>query len=142
MAYGYEVCWPKPFDTDWVRPHAAFLYGLDHGAGNVLGACLFDQRWLHGQDVGVDAVLADAAVAAGLDAGAVVGAADEPLLHERIQAARAGTRRDFVFGVPTFIYRGALFWGNDRIEWLLRAVLSDLGRPVPDLAAEPLSRVF
>jgi 2-hydroxychromene-2-carboxylate isomerase len=141
-ALGHEVCWPNPFDTDWIRPHAAFLYGLDQGAGPALGARLFDQRWLAGRDLGGDDVLEDAASGVGLEPGAVVAAADDPALQERVRTARAGTRRDFVFGVPSFIYKGALFWGNDRIDWLLRAVLSDLGHGVPDLSADPLARVY
>ena len=27
-----------------------------------------------------------------------------------------------MFGVPLFVYRGEPFWGNDRIEWLVRAI--------------------
>jgi 2-hydroxychromene-2-carboxylate isomerase len=32
-----------------------------------------------------------------------------------------------VFGVPTFVYRGELFWGTDRV-WLLRETLEPLRR--------------
>ena len=32
----------------------------------------------------------------------------------------AGT--DGVFGFPFFLFRGQRFWGNDRIEWLVRAI--------------------
>ena len=28
-AYGLNVCFPNPFDTNWVRPHSAFLYAND-----------------------------------------------------------------------------------------------------------------
>ena len=40
---------------------------------------------------------------------------------------------DTIFGVPFFVYRNQKFWGNDRLEWLLRAIFDDNGRAVPDL---------
>ena len=32
-AYGLTLRWPKPFDTDWIRPHTAFLWAQDQGRG-------------------------------------------------------------------------------------------------------------
>jgi 2-hydroxychromene-2-carboxylate isomerase len=37
-----------------------------------------------------------------------------------LSAARAEGDRDGVFGVPTFIVAGEMFWGNDRMEWIAR----------------------
>src|ERR1700731_2289797 len=34
--------------------------------------------------------------------------------------AAAATERDGVFGVPTFNVAGELFWGNDRVEWMIK----------------------
>ena len=36
-----------------------------------------------------------------------------------LQAAAAEAERDGVFGVPTFNVAGELFWGNDRVEWMI-----------------------
>ena len=36
-----------------------------------------------------------------------------------LRAAAAEAERDGVFGVPTLIVAGELFWGNDRVEWLI-----------------------
>ena len=49
---------------------------------------------------------------------------------------------DGVFGVPYFVYRERAYWGNDRLEWLLRDVAERLGRAVPDLRPDPLARPF
>jgi 2-hydroxychromene-2-carboxylate isomerase len=35
-------------------------------------------------------------------------------------AAAAEAERDGVFGVPTFNVAGELFWGNDRVEWMIK----------------------
>jgi 2-hydroxychromene-2-carboxylate isomerase len=37
-----------------------------------------------------------------------------------LQAAAAEAERDGVFGVPTFNVAGELFWGNDRVEWMIK----------------------
>jgi 2-hydroxychromene-2-carboxylate isomerase len=36
-----------------------------------------------------------------------------------LRAAAAEAERDGVFGVPTFIVAGELFWGNDRVDWVV-----------------------
>lgn len=37
-----------------------------------------------------------------------------------LEAAAEEAERDGVFGVPTFVVAGELFWGNDRVEWLIK----------------------
>jgi 2-hydroxychromene-2-carboxylate isomerase len=37
-----------------------------------------------------------------------------------LRAAAAEAERDGVFGVPTLNVAGELFWGNDRIEWIIK----------------------
>jgi len=37
-----------------------------------------------------------------------------------LQAAAAEAERDGVFGVPMFNVAGELFWGNDRVEWMIK----------------------
>lgn len=37
-----------------------------------------------------------------------------------LAAAASEAERDGVFGVPTFYVAGELFWGNDRVEWVVK----------------------
>lgn len=37
-----------------------------------------------------------------------------------LAAAASEAERDGVFGVPTFNVAGELFWGNDRVEWVVK----------------------
>ena len=37
-----------------------------------------------------------------------------------LRTAAAEAERDGVFGVPTFIVAGELFWGNDRVDWVVK----------------------
>jgi 2-hydroxychromene-2-carboxylate isomerase len=46
--------------------------------------------------------------------------------------ARDAAEHDRVFGVPTFIVDEEPFWGNDRIEWVVKKLdRMDLRRPTP-----------
>ena len=83
-----------------------------------------------------------AAEAVGLDGDEALAVAHDPTWKDAVMAGFAHTRGDGAFGVPLFIYRGERFWGNDRLDWLLRAVARSEGKELPDLAADPLAPVF
>jgi 2-hydroxychromene-2-carboxylate isomerase len=141
-AYGLAVRWPEALDTDWARPHTAFLWARSEGRGQGFAGALFAARFQRGADIGTDEELRAAAAAAGLDADGTVAAADHPDWRERLAAGFARMQEDRVFGVPTFVLDGERFWGNDRLEWVLRRLAERRGDRVPDLAAEPLGRPF
>jgi 2-hydroxychromene-2-carboxylate isomerase len=48
---------------------------------------------------------------------ALYGSSDGP---KDLEHARAEADRDGVFGVPTIIVAGEPFWGNDRIDWVIK----------------------
>jgi 2-hydroxychromene-2-carboxylate isomerase len=139
-AYGLPVRWPASRDTDWMRPHAAWIHAADAGQGDSFALALYGARFSEGRNVGDDEVLRDAARVARLDPAAIIRAAADPVLHERVLAGMMRGLGDGIFGVPFFVYRGERFWGNDRVEWLLRAVATNAGTPVPDLASDVLAR--
>lgn len=138
-AYGFDLRLPDPFDTDWLRPHAAYLYAEDRGRGRDFALAAFSLRFCEGRDIGTDAAIADVARVAALEPHAVLEASDAPAFHERILAGFKLAQQDRLFGVPFFVYRGERFWGNDRVEWLKRAIECDLGKPVPDLTSNLLA---
>jgi 2-hydroxychromene-2-carboxylate isomerase len=136
-AYGLTVRFPESLDTDWARPHAAFLYADSEGCGPAFAVEVFAARFSRGLDVGEDQTLADAALACGLDPTSTLKAAASPETQQRVMAGIArGLTEDGLFGVPTFAYRGETFWGNDRIEWLVRAIQRDAGMAVPNLGSD------
>ena len=54
----------------------------------------------------------------------------------------AGVKEEGVFCVPYFVYKDSAYWGNDRLEWLIREINSDSGIDVTDLASDPFKRPF
>lgn len=117
---------PRHYPTD-PRPAARMVIaGLQAGAKvetlldfsqGVLAAIWADER-----DVLDPQVRVDLAIRHGLDGKALLAAADSPAVfaqwasHER-QAIAAG-----VFGTPTFVFEGERFWGQDRLDFLDRAI--------------------
>ena len=121
---GLTVRFPPPGDPDWSLSHAAFLHAQRVGAGPALMLALFRKRFAEGLDLGRDDVIADAARAAQLDPGATVSAAhSEALRSEAATGWRRAVERDRIFGVPSFVYAGKLYWGQDRMHFLRSAVV-------------------
>ena len=64
------------------------------------------------------------AKSAGLDEDAILAAAhDDALRSEAADGWRLAAERDGLFGVPTFIYAGRMYWGQDRMRFVRDAVL-------------------
>lgn len=83
----------------------------------VMAAC-----WEQGQDAQDFAVLARVARDCGLDGEALVAAAATPEVKADLARATEQAIKDGVFGVPSFVCDGELFWGADRVESLLRRI--------------------
>jgi 2-hydroxychromene-2-carboxylate isomerase len=52
----------------------------------------------------------------GLDGGALVARAQTPEAKERLRRQSEEARARGIFGAPSFVADGELFWGNDRLE--------------------------
>ncbi len=94
---------------------------------------LYENTWVNGAGVETPESVAAAATRAGLDGDALVRAATTPETKERVRAATAEAVVRGVFGVPTVLVDGEVFWGTDGLE-LVEAFLRGED-PVPkDLA--------
>jgi 2-hydroxychromene-2-carboxylate isomerase len=109
----------------YARPaNAGMLYGQKHGVFRAYNDLAFERFWRRELDPenvdAVSALLAEAGAPPGFAAflGGEGGAEHDRL---RSEAEAAG-----VFGVPTFVFDGELFWGGDRIG-LLRERLDEKG---------------
>jgi 2-hydroxychromene-2-carboxylate isomerase len=122
-AYGLALRGPSSLDTDWARPHAAYL-GVERQQPERAEAFLletFRARFSRGEDVALDEVLR---------------AASSPELQGEVAGSFArGQRDDGIFGAPSFVYDGQLFWGHDRMPHLRAAILEARERRVAVTAA-------
>jgi 2-hydroxychromene-2-carboxylate isomerase len=125
---GLTVRFPPLADPDWSLPHAAFLHAQQYGGGRAFMLEMFRKRFAEGLDLGDDAVIGDAARAAHVDPTAVVCAAHSGELRSAVSAGWSrGVERDGIFGVPSFVYAGKLYWGQDRMHFLRGAVMRKSG---------------
>src|SRR5947207_2397578 len=63
----------------------------------------------------------------GLDGAALLAAADTGAVREEYAANTAEAIARGVFGAPSYVHRGELFWGQDRLDFLERALARDPG---------------
>jgi 2-hydroxychromene-2-carboxylate isomerase len=78
--------------------------------------------WAEERDIADPETIRAIVQAAGLDAGALLKAAEDPAIAaEREANTEEGIRRG-VFGAPTWIIRDELFWGQDRLEFVEKAL--------------------
>ena len=66
-------------------------------------------------------------------AAVLLAACDDPAVRERTTASRERHAQLGLVGVPSFVFEERIYWGNERLEWLLRDVCEQSGRPVPSL---------
>jgi 2-hydroxychromene-2-carboxylate isomerase len=76
--------------------------------------------WVEGQDIDDARVLLEVAEAAGLEKAGFVSALTDRRLEAALRSYRQEARSLGVFGVPTFVIDGELFWGNDRYEFVVK----------------------
>jgi 2-hydroxychromene-2-carboxylate isomerase len=95
-------------------------HGTD-AALDVAGDCLRG-IWAEEKDISNEAVLADILGRRGLDAAGLLARAKSAEIAQRYDADTQEAIERGVFGSPSFIYEGELFWGQDRLDFLDRAL--------------------
>lgn len=110
---------PGPF-ADTKRACLGFFFAQEKGRGTAYHDGVYRARWLEGKDIGVAETLAEIAARGGLDRDEFLGALTDPRYESALDRSNKDAQADEVFGFPFFIYEGKRFWGNDRIEWLVR----------------------
>ncbi len=90
--------------------------------------------WVEGRDVADRAVVADVVSRAGHDAAAILARLDDPALKDQLRVRTDRAVALGVFGAPTFVVGDELYWGQDRLEFVERALG---GTPPPAPAPTP-----
>ncbi len=88
---------------------------------------MFEGCWATGQDLADPEVVRAALTAAGLDADAMAAAIRTDDVKQALIAATRQAADRGVFGVPTMIVGDALHFGQDRLDWVERALIGTVG---------------
>lgn len=114
---------PKFFPVPEAPASKLILAALDHGhdVGELTHA-LGRATWQEERDISDPATLADIATACGFDGAALVEASTDAAYEQKLDdEAQAAIARG-VFGYPTYALGDELFWGQDRLDFLERAL--------------------
>lgn len=114
---GLPLKWPAgwPRQTYSVLVLRAALVADDLGCLREFSQAAFHRGLGEGQDLKDPAVVGAIATDVGLDAEAVLLAAQEPQVKQRLRDATNSARERGITGVPTIAMAGELFWGDDRL---------------------------
>jgi 2-hydroxychromene-2-carboxylate isomerase len=120
--------WGVPFDMPRKFPQRTvtaqrllLLAGGDAGANIRLGIALGRAMWAEQRDLEDADTLRGVLADCGLPR-EWVERTQEPLVKQQLVDETAAARAAGVFGVPTWIVDGQLFWGQDRLELVMRAL--------------------
>lgn len=83
-----------------------------------LANAFLEAVWRHDRDISDAETAADIAAAQGFDRDAMRAAFDDPALGARFDAGTLAAMEAGVFGVPSFVVDGALFFGQDRLDFV------------------------
>jgi 2-hydroxychromene-2-carboxylate isomerase len=91
---------------------------VDDGDREALSLRLLDAAWSEGRDITADSVVAEIANGIDLDATALLARAQTDEIKQRLRRQTESAVAAGVFGVPSFVVDGEIFWGNDRLHFL------------------------
>jgi 2-hydroxychromene-2-carboxylate isomerase len=112
--------WDEASPLDNVPASAGWYFAREKGRERGYRNAVFRARASEGRDVSDPQVLADCAAAAGLDRAEFLEALESGRYLEEVPKTLQLCMEHRCFGVPFFVVDGKHFWGNDRIEQLLR----------------------
>ncbi|HEY6418170.1 MAG TPA: DsbA family protein [Candidatus Binataceae bacterium] len=95
------------------------LYADKHEQFREYSARVFERFWKRELEVDDRDAIAGIVAEVGLDRADFESYVDAAARGD-LDACFAAANRDGVFGVPTFIVDGEPFWGEDRIDWVIR----------------------
>jgi 2-hydroxychromene-2-carboxylate isomerase len=118
---------PDNFPSPESRPAklvvAATLEGNDALAlANAFG----DALWVGDAEFSRESVQKAVVAAAGQDYDALANRADSPEVTTLLDSYTAQAIAQQIFGMPSYVFDGELFWGQDRLDFLERAVAEAL----------------
>ena len=115
----HPKCFPVSADLASRVVVAADRAGQD--AGRLLGAVM-RAVWAEERDVSDPATLMALADTIGIEGRHLLLAADTDAVKTAFEAHTEDAIAAQVFGAPTYVYRGEPFWGQDRLDFLERAL--------------------
>ena len=110
---------PPPVETEPTAAGAGSLYAQQQGLLREYIVETMRIEWAEGKNIGEEPVLREVAARIHLDADSLIAASQDPVNLAMLTANAAEAAADGAIGVPTFIIDEEIFWGQDRIDFVL-----------------------
>jgi 2-hydroxychromene-2-carboxylate isomerase len=114
---------PKHFPVDESLAARMTIAHRQHG-GDIaaFSQAMMTAVWAEERDLADRATLLEIARDQGADARTLLEAAQDPVVQREYDANTHAAIEQGVFGVPTFVIDDELFWGQDRLDFVARAL--------------------
>jgi 2-hydroxychromene-2-carboxylate isomerase len=120
-ALGLAFRLPQPFPQSTLLAARVALVGLAEGWGEDFSRAVYCTQFADGRQISDPVVIADIVSSLGRDAPAALVRAQADDIKARLRATTEEAQQLEIFGAPSFIVGGELYWGNDRLEPALDA---------------------
>jgi 2-hydroxychromene-2-carboxylate isomerase len=110
------IRWPDPWPTSDLLVARAMAYAQTREMLKPFALSAMRLTFREGRNIGeLDSVL-EAGSRVGIDPAELQGALDDPAVKDTLREETDAALAQGVFGVPTVIVDGELFWGDDRLQ--------------------------
>jgi 2-hydroxychromene-2-carboxylate isomerase len=114
---------PTHHDHSYVRANCMLIAAQEHGLDvDRLAHRILEAHWADNADHDDPATLVALASEVGIDGAALLAAADTAKIRKRHEANTQQAIARSVFGSPTYFVEGDMFYGQDRLELVERAL--------------------
>ncbi|MCP9486452.1 MAG: DsbA family protein [Gaiellaceae bacterium MAG52_C11] len=107
------IHWPEPWPGNSLRAMRAAVYAAEAGLGARFAREAFRIHFAEGRSLERAENIAAAAQRAGIDAEATLAACEDVAVKAKLRANTDRALARGVFGVPTVVVGGDVFWGDD-----------------------------
>ena len=110
---------PSPFPAMSLLAGRVAYVGLAEGWGEDFSRAVYRAEFGEGLSISEPTVIAAIVASLGHDAEAALARAQSTEIKTALRAATEDAEKRGIFGAPSFVSAGELFWGNDRLEQAL-----------------------
>ena len=114
--YDVPFSMPKVFPVNSMLASRAGTAAAQQGQGEAAALALLGAYWGRGEDISQPEMVHAALDAAGLDGAALMAATQTDAVKDVVRSNTEAAMDLGIFGAPTMVYQGELFWGNDRLD--------------------------
>jgi 2-hydroxychromene-2-carboxylate isomerase len=119
--YGVPLRFPTRFPMNTVKGLRMILQLPEEQRAPLIHA-IYRAYWADDRDINDDTVLTELAVGVGLDGPALVAGTKQDAVKERLKVATDEAVKLGLFGAPCFMVDDLLFWGQDRLAFVEKAL--------------------